>query len=377
MPAAYYINSNKYSLQDRPTKRGRVWDVVFRVIDPLTLKEKQKKLSGFATKAKAKEAYVDFVTTKCETIKVKPVRNKDISKKDPSIDELLQEYISTLSNQNKASSIYAKKHIYRMFVSPFFGSKTPKDLTKEALYQWQDQIWQLKNPRKNEYYSYKYLTTVRALFGTFLAWCESRYGYKNYLPEVSKPKKRVQKTKMQIWTREQFDQFISVVDDPMMHAFFTLLFYTGRRKGEIFALSPSDIKAKSIVFDKSLTRKTLDGSTYQITSTKADKIQEVPICATVQKELKTYQGSSPFFFGGERPISDNTLTRTFHRYCQLAEVPRIRIHDLRHSFVSMLIHMGANFMVVADLIGDTVEQVTKTYGHMYQSDKQKIIDEIG
>ena len=49
------------------------------------------------------------------------------------------------------------------------------------------------------------------------------------------------------------------------------------------------------------------------------------------------------------------------------------MHDLRHSFVSMLIHLGANFMVVADLIGDTVEQVTQTYGHVYDSDKFKII----
>ena len=43
----------------------------------------------------------------------------------------------------------------------------------------------------------------------------------------------------------------------------------------------------------------------------------------------------------------------------------------------MLIHLGANFMVVADLIGDTVEQVTKTYGHVYESDKRNIIDMLG
>lgn len=52
------------------------------------------------------------------------------------------------------------------------------------------------------------------------------------------------------------------------------------------------------------------------------------------------------------------------------------MHDLRHSFVSMLIHLGANFMVVADLIGDTLEQVTKTYAHMYEEDKQNIISLI-
>lgn len=377
--AKYFIASNKYSLQERQTKRGKVYDVMFRIIDPVSLVERQKKISGLATKAKAKEAYLAFVAESCEPVKMKPVRNRDTTKRDPTIDELIQEYISTLPNQNKAASIYSKKLVYRIFVSPFFGDKHPKDLTKEALYKWQDTIWQMKNKRNDGFYGYQYLCNIRALFGTFLSWCESRYGYKNWLPEVVKPKKRAQKTKMQIWTREQFEQFIAVVDDPTMHAFFTLLFYTGRRKGEIFALSPSDVKGRTIVFDKSLSRKTLDGSSYQITTTKADKAHEIPVCATVQRELAAYKGveGSKFLFGGEKPIANNTLTRYFQYYCKLADVPVIRIHDLRHSFVSMLIHMGANLMVVADLISDTVEQVTKTYGHLYETDKQKIIDGIG
>lgn len=44
--------------------------------------------------------------------------------------------------------------------------------------------------------------------------------------------------------------------------------------------------------------------------------------------------------------------------------------------VTVLDDNGANLMVVADLIGDTVEQVMKTYGHMYESDKIKIVESI-
>ena len=96
----------------------------------------------------------------------------------------------------------------------------------------------------------------------------------------------------------------------------------------------------------------------------------------VKEELAIYKGESPFFFGGDKPIADNTLRRVFIAYCKKAEMKPIRIHDLRHSFVSMCIHLGANIMVVADLIGDTVEQVTKTYGHLYETDKREIIDKI-
>ena len=166
------------------------------------------------------------------------------------------------------------------------------------------------------------------------------------------------------------------MDDLTYKTLFTMLFYTGRRKGEILSLTPEDIEPKQITSNKSLTRKTLDGSPYKITSTKTDKVQTLPISRQVQQALKEYEHQSPFLFGGDAPIHENTLTYKFKTYCAKADIEPIRIHDLRHSFVSMLIHKGANLMVVADLIGDTVEQVMKTYGHLYQDDKVKIIDSL-
>ena len=373
--AEFYISSTKYTLQERMTKRGKVYDVVFRIVT-LDGKEKQKKLSGFANKTLAKQGYTDFVTSKCELVKNNPIKKKDPAKQDLLIGDLIREHISSLFNQNKDSSIYDKQIILRSFILPRYENTKIETLTKEELYRWQDDLWKTKNPRTGEYYSYKYLNKVRAHFSSFLSWCESRYGYTNYLLVVDKPKKRSPKRKMQFWTKEQFEHFISFVDNPLYHAFFTLLFYTGRRKGEIFALTPEDIEKDSIIFDKSLTRKNFGEASYNITSTKADKTQKIPICKAVKEELAIYKGESPFFFGGDKPIADNTLRRVFIAYCKKAEMKPIRIHDLRHSFVSMCIHLGANIMVVADLIGDTVEQVTKTYGHLYETDKREIIDKI-
>ena len=376
MPTEFYISSTKFNLQERMTRRGKVYDVVFRIVT-LDGIEKQKRLSGFANKTLAKQAYTDFVTSKCELVKNNPIKKKAVEKKIPTVDELIPEYIASLFNQNKASSIYSKRATYAKFVSPFLGSTPIDKLSKENLYQWQDTIWKMKNERTGDFYNYKYLCNIRLLFNTFLGWCETRYGFQNHLPEVLKPKKRVQKTTMQIWTRAQFDHFVSLIDDPLYHALFVMLFYTGRRKGEIYALSPSDIHGNKIVFNKSITRKTLDGSPYAVTSTKAEKKQEIPVCKTVQEELKKFQWGERFLFGGEKPLGDNTVRRIFHEYTEKAGLPQIRIHDLRHSFVSMLIHMGANFTVIADLISDTVDQVINTYGHIYEEDKQKIVDKIG
>lgn len=375
MSVEYYISSNKYSLQERNTKNGKVYDVFFRIVT-LDGIEKQKKLSGFKTKTLAKQGYMEFITQNCELVKNNPIKKRNPKKEEPFIGDLIREYMATLGNDNKYTTIYDKNNVFKLFVLPYYEAKKPKALTVQELAGWVDTIWSLNNPRNGEYYSYKHLSKIRGHFNTFLNWLELRYGYKNNLKGVPRKKKRSPKVEMKFWTREQFDQFISIVDDPTYHALFTFMFFTGRRKGELFALTPQDVQPTSIKINKSLTRKTRSDSTYEITSTKAEKTQNIPLCKVVKDEITSFEGSSPFYFGGDKPLASTTVERKFKAYTSQAGLPQIRIHDLRHSFVSMLIHLGANLMVVADLIGDTVEQVMKTYGHLYQEDKLNILSKI-
>ena len=374
----YYISSNKYSIEERKTKlRGKVYDIRFRVLT-MDGREIQKKMSGFETKALAKQGYMDFVQNYCTLVKNNPLKKKSADKEKLLVGDLIRQYMATLGNQNKQSVIYDKDNIFRNYILPRY-EKTPIDaLTKEELYLWQDELWQKKNPRNGNFFSYKYLTKIRTHFNTFLSWTEKRYGYKNNLCFVDKPKARQRAKTMQIWKREQFDKFISVVDDPTYHALFTFMFFTGRRKGELFALYKTDVKPTEITFDKSVNRKHYGKDTWEITSTKADKSCTLPICEIVQKEIQIYKPpkEGKFYFGGNEPLAQATVSRRFKYYTELAGLPQIRIHDLRHSFVSMVIHLGANFMVVADLISDTVEQVTKTYGHLYQEDKLTVLSRL-
>lgn len=372
----YYITTNKYSTRERVTKtNGKVHDIIFRVVT-IDGEEKQKWLRGYKTKALAKEAYLKFVDEHCEFVKYAPKKKKDPGKEILLVGDLVRQYLATLGNQNKYSVIYDKENIFRIYILPKFNETPIDKLTKEDLYLWQDELWNTRNPRTGEFFSYKYLSKIRTFFSTFLSWVENRYGVKNYLPEITKPKRRQAKKEMQFWTRTQFEKFLAVVDNPTYHALFTFMFYTGRRKGELFALSPSDVKPTEIKINKSLTRKTLTSETFEITTTKADKTQNIPVCEVVQKEIKTYRAKGVFYFGGDKPLADNTVRRVFLEYTKKAKLPQIRIHDLRHSFVSMLIHLNASIWTIAELIGDDVSQITKTYGHLYQEDKLKVVAKI-
>ena len=374
----YYITSNKYSLQERKLKNGKkVYDIVFRIYE-MDGTARQKWLRRYETKKLAEYGYMDYVSKHCELIRHQPRKKKDPNKEVLYVGDLFNAYLASLGNQNKQSVIYDKQHTFDLYILPTFKDKSIYKITKEELYQWQDKLWNTKNSRTGAYFSHKYLMKIRSFFNAFLEWCEQRYGVKNLLSEVTKPKRRQPQRKMSFWTKNQFEQFISVVDDDMYHALFTFMFYTGRRKGELFALFKTDVGHDKITFDKSVSRKTYGLKSWEITSTKADKEATVPVCGIVQDEIKRYKPpkEGKFYFGGKKPLAENSVARAFKKYTEIAGLPPIRIHDLRHSFVSMVIHLGGNLMVVADLISDTVEQVTKTYGHLYQEDKLDIISKI-
>jgi integrase len=365
-------------LHERTNAKGKkVYDIVFGVFD-IEGNRKQKWLRGYESKTLAKQGYLLYVDKYCEVVRHAPKKKKNPEKEKLLVGDLVRQYLASLGNVNKQSGIYDKENIFGIYILPFFEETPIANLTKEELYRWQDNLWNMRNKKTGKYYSYKYLTKIRGNLNAFLEWCAQRYGVENHLKEVIKPKRQGAKKEMKFWTREQFDQFIAVVDNDTYHALFTFMFFTGRRKGELFALYKTDISHDKITFDKSVNRRTYGANSWEITTTKEDKTDTIPICKIVQDEIKRYNPpkEGKFYFGGKEPLAPTSVTRAFNRYTEIAGLPRIRIHDFRHSFVSMLIHLGANLMVVADLISDNVEQVTKTYGHMYEQDKLDIVSRI-
>ena len=77
---------------------------------------------------------------------------------------------------------------------------------------------------------------------------------------------------MLYWTENDFALFITVVDDLVYKALFSLLYFTGCRKGEALALHWSDLENNSIRFNKTLSIKTNDKVCLLYTSDAADEL---------------------------------------------------------------------------------------------------------
>ena len=62
--------------------------------------------------------------------------------------------------------------------------------------------------------------------------------------------------------------------------------------------------------------------------------------------------------------------------CAKAGVPEIRVHDLRHSHISLLIDMGFSAVAIADRSGHESTEITLRYGHMFPNTQDKMADAL-
>lgn len=70
------------------------------------------------------------------------------------------------------------------------------------------------------------------------------------------------------------------------------------------------------------------------------------------------------------------LNKELTRCTQLTYLPDIRVHDLRHSHVSLCIELGYSIVLVAKRIGDTVPVVMRTYAHLYPNKQQELVSKL-
>ena len=76
------------------------------------------------------------------------------------------------------------------------------------------------------------------------------------------------------------------------------------------------------------------------------------------------------------PITKSYLHHEMDRGAKEQNVKRIRIHDLRHSHVSLLIEMGYSALAIADRLGHESIEVTYKYAHLFPSKQLDMVEKL-
>ena len=72
------------------------------------------------------------------------------------------------------------------------------------------------------------------------------------------------------------------------------------------------------------------------------------------------------------PLDERNVLRRFQSVLALAGLPRMRIHDLRHSAVAILIAQGVNLKAISELLGHSSVAFTwQVYGHLLEETRKE------
>ena len=75
-------------------------------------------------------------------------------------------------------------------------------------------------------------------------------------------------------------------------------------------------------------------------------------------------------------VTKSFLHHELDRGCKIAGVKRIRLHDLRHSHVSLLIDLGFSVVAIADRVGHESIEITFRYAHLFPSKQTEMADQL-
>jgi integrase len=159
-------------------------------------------------------------------------------------------------------------------------------------------------------------------------------------------------------TGEELNRLVQVLDSASNQDTANavrLLILTGSRRGEV-------LKARWREID-------LDGGVWTRPSahTKQKKISRIPlnsIAIEVLKKMRLDDPEGEFLFPGTTGAPLVDLKRFWRNIRKQAGLPDVRLHDLRHSFASMLIGRGLTLPVIGKLMGHSNSQTTERYAHL-------------
>ncbi len=323
-----------------------------------------------------------------------------IKESEKSDNKTLNDYFFDFLNYEihcvKEGTVYEYKGCWDNHISEIIGDKTPSMLDLPTIKALKNLLSKKINPKTKKLYSIetknKWIYCLSAFFRYLFedGLIELNYlkvvgGFKSLNENINEEKK------IKYQTEEQFNLFMSIVDDITWYCFFNFLFWHGLRIGEQRALKIKNVNLKEkyiIIKDNIAKNKNGKEHTTSIKNRRKRKIyladqsyKYVEKLINLYKQMEGYNDEW-YLFGGSQKLSKNSIQRKLKTYYLVLkkkyskiEINQLTHHEFgRHSHASYLLNLGIEqgmsideiLILIAQRLGDTVEVIRETYAHQYE-----------
>jgi integrase len=309
-----------------------------------------------------------------------------VSPSEITIEELVTQYIDRAVSRLSTSTIATYRHRAKHHIVPALGSIRAVDLTTSKAQHWIDAMIRRK---------WSTATIIGANVILKSAYDEGLrldIVASNPLRGIRLP--ATKKKQHTVWTGDHMRAVLQdVATQPMWHALYRLMLVTGMRPGEARALQWSDVDLDKgrVTIQRTITTDDR-GRQMAGSDTKTGRSRTVALPASCVKALRTWRTEqrklrlqtygwheSGWVFTGKRGrfLSAITWFQYQDRMTDRLDIPRLTLHQLRHSAATALLEQGVHPKIVSDILGHSRIQITlDTYSHPDESLQRDAIDQL-
>ena len=294
------------------------------------------------------------------------------------IDRYIAEHLPKLAKNNAAD----QTSMLRKMVEPTWGNRLVTEITKSDVAKFLDFVAEGRprpskekpNNRARKLQGHK-PTPIRAnrtgevLRKMFTLAMEWEWRADNPAQGFHR---RIEEARERFLGPDELARIAAVLDsaeDQRAASIIRMCMLTGARVGEVRTARFEQFNLDYVVWSKPAS------------TTKQRKIHRVPISQEVvaivrQRQLVVPKGN-PWLFPGEtvgQPVRE--IRRFWAKVQKDADLPDLRIHDLRHTFASLLVSGGASLEMIGKLLGHSQMQTTQRYAHLMDSPLRAGVDTV-
>ena len=188
-------------------------------------------------------------------------------------------------------------------------------------------------------------------------------------PTASCALPKVERKEMNTLPAEQLASFLREAKESGVYELYYIALATGLRRGELLGLKWKDVDLDIGIIRVQRQVARIDGEVVEAPLKTKNSYRNIPISGDAVEILKTQKknvaGEYVFPSPNGGPISPDSVGNMLHRVLKRAGLPKVRFHDLRHTFATLALQNGVDIKTVSSMLGHYSAGFTlDTYTHV-------------